>query len=105
MDRSNVITLIKETYTTDAIGQPVAAETTRDVFCNLQSVTRSEFFAAGAKGLFPELVATMFAPDYEDEKVAEITLFGAKKRFGVYRTYFASNDTIELYLERKQGDA
>lgn len=105
VDRSNTIELIKETYTKDAIGQPVATETTREVFCNIRSVTRTEFFAAGEKGLFPELVATMFIGDYEDEKVAELSIFGNTKRYGIYRTYIAGNDLIELYLERKQGDA
>ena len=99
MDRSNIITLISSTYAADAIGQLVPVERTRDVFCNLRSVTRSEWSAAGQLGLKPELTATMFAPDYEGEEIAEIN----GVRYGVYRTYRTRSDTIELYLERKAG--
>ena len=41
----------------------------------------------------------MFAPDYEGEELAEID----GVRYGVYRTYLGSNESIELYLERKTG--
>ena len=99
MDRSNIITLIKSTYAADTIGQLVPVERTRDVYCNLRSVTRSEWSAAGQLGLKPELTATMFAPDYEGEELAEID----GVRYGVYRTYIGSNESIELYLERKTG--
>ena len=76
MDRSNVLTLIGKSYTTDAIGQRVPVETKRQVFCNLRSVSRSEWLAGGQLGLRPELVATMFAPDYYGEEIAEISFDG-----------------------------
>ena len=76
MDRSSVITLIKQTYTTDAIGQQVPVETRRTVFCDLQSVSRSEWAAAGQLGLNPELVAVMFSPDYQGEEIVEISISG-----------------------------
>jgi len=72
MDRSNVLNLISTTYTTDSLKQKVKVETARPVFCNLRSVSRSEWQAAGQLGLKPELVATMFAPDYQGETIAEI---------------------------------
>ena len=99
MDRSNIITLIKTSYAYDAIGQAVPVETRRTVYCNLRSVSRGEWSAAGQLGLKPELTATMFAPDYEGEEIAEID----GVRYGVYRTYIGSNESIELYLERKTG--
>ena len=73
MDRSNVLTLIRQTYVKDAIGQPIATEVRRDVYCNLRSVSRSEWATAGQMGLKAELVAEMFAPDYHGEQIAEIT--------------------------------
>lgn len=99
MDLSDKITLIKTTYTTDAIGQKVPAETSRDVFCQLQSVTQSEWFEAGRNGLKAEYRATMFAPEYEGEEIVSLN----SVRYGVYRTYLGKNETIELYLERKAG--
>lgn len=99
MDRSTAINLIGKVYTTDAIGQMIATETSRKVFCNMQSVTRAEFFAAGENGFKPELRATMFAPDYKGEETIEYNGI----RYSIYRTYYAKNDMLELYLERKAG--
>ena len=99
MDRSNVLTLVSVAYTTDALNQQVPKETTRDVFCNVSSVSAQEFFYAGQAGLNPEWRVTMFAPDYNGETIAELN----GTRYGVYRTYLGKNETIELYLERKAG--
>lgn len=99
MDRSNVLTLVDVTYTTDALNQQVPQETTRDVFCNVSSVSAQEFFDAGQAGLNPEWRVTMFAPDYNGETIAELNGL----RYSVYRTYLGKNETIELYMERKAG--
>lgn len=99
MDRSNVVTLIKETYSSDSIGQMIATEVSHDVFCNVSSVTQSEWFQGGQNGLRPEYRVTMFAPDYEDEKIVEFN----GVRYGVYRTYLRQDENLELYLERKTG--
>ena len=76
MDRSCVISLINVTYTTDEIGQQVPVETARQVYCDLRSITRSEWSAAGQLGLNPALVAVLFAPDYEGEEIVEISISG-----------------------------
>lgn len=99
MDRSDVITLVAQSYAADAIGQQIATETTRDVFCQLSSVTQSEWFEAGRAGLKAEYRATMFAPDYDGEEIAIVN----NRRYGIYRTFLGKNETIELYLERKAG--
>lgn len=99
MDRSEVLTLIAVSYTQDAIGQQVPTETRREVFCNLSSVSASEWFEAGQAGLNPEYRAIMFVYDYNGEGIAELE----GNRYGVYRTYLGRDDMIELYLERKAG--
>lgn len=99
MDRSNVVTLISETYSADSIGQMVATEVERDVFCNVASVSQNEWFQGGQNGLNPEYQVTMFAPDYEGEKIVEFN----GVRYGVYRTYMRQDELLELYLERKTG--
>ena len=99
MDRSIVVTLISQTYTLDAIGQMVATEVERDVFCNVASVSQTEWFLGGQNGLNPEYQVTMFAPDYEGEKLVEFN----GVRYGVYRTYVRNDELLELYLERKVG--
>lgn len=99
MDRSQTIKLIANTKTQDARGVWRTAETARDVFCNVQSVTASEFFEGGRNGLNPEYRFTLFFGDYEGETVIEYN----GKRYGVYRVYHARTDVIELYAERKGG--
>lgn len=99
MDRSDVISLIAVTTSRDDYGVMRKTETKRDVFCDVSSVTQSEFFEGGRNGLNPEFRFTMFRYDYEDESIVEYL----GKRYSVYRTYIGRNDTIELYAERKGG--
>ena len=99
MDKSRVLTLIGVSYQPDSIGQLVPQETRRNVFCNISSVSASEWFEAGRAGLNAEHRATMFAYDYAGETLAELN----GVRYGIYRTYIGKNETIELYRERKAG--
>lgn len=100
MDRSEVITLIKTNeQTQDANGVWHKTQTERQVFCQVNSVTRSEFFEAGRAGLNPEYEFTLFFADYEGEELIEYK----GKRYAVYRTYIGRNDIIELYTVRKGG--
>lgn len=99
MDRSEVITLITEATLQDDNGVWQVTETTKDIFCQVSSVTRDEFFEAGRNGLNPDYRFTVFGPDYDGQKVVEYK----GKRYGVYRTYQARTDELELYVERKGG--
>ena len=65
MDRSNVMYLIKETATQDEIGQFISTEEKRLVYCDVRSVSRSEWFEAGRDGLQPSFVLVTFRPDYD----------------------------------------
>ncbi len=99
MDRSDVINLYADTIAFDEYGVAKKSRTARQVFCKVESVTRSEFFDAGRSGLNPEYRITMFAGDYAGESVV-----GYKGRmYSVYRTYFAKTDIIELYVEKQGG--
>ena len=99
MDRSDVIKLISVTRTQDKYGQFVDTETSRQVYCQVGSITQSEFYDGGRNGLNPEYRFTVFFADYEDETIIEYK----GKRYAVYRTYLARNDKLELYVERKGG--
>lgn len=99
MDRSSVIKLIQVGYIEDEIGQRVPVETSRDVFCSIESISGKEWLEVGQKGMNPELKISMFCYDYENEMIVEID----GKRYAVYRTYRAKNETLELYLEKKAG--
>ena len=99
MDRSNVVTLVMQKFKQDNIGQMIATETMHNVFCNVRSVSRSEFFAAGQIGLTPDYELTMFLYDYDGEKIAVFE----NNRYAVYRTYRNDSDYITLYLQRETG--
>lgn len=100
MDNLIEITLISETSTIDDIGQEAVTETKSTVMGNIRSVSRSEWFDAGANDINAEYVVTVYDFEYADQTVAEIN----GTRYGIYRTYRAANsDIIELYLEKKGG--
>ena len=99
MDRSDVITLVKEVKTQDTNGVWRMTETERDVFCQVNSITRAEFFEAGRNGLNPGYTFTMFFGDYDGERTVKYN----GNAYGVYRTYHGRTDVIELYVERKGG--
>lgn len=96
--QSDVIQLIKQTQQKDAYGRQVAVETKRQVFCQVDSVTRSEWFEGGRNGLNPEYRFTVFAPDYEKEDTAEYN----GERYAIYRTH-QEGDYMELYVEHQEG--
>ena len=99
MNRSDIITLLSSTKVQDEYGVWRETETGRDVFCQVDSVTRSEFFEGGRNGLNPEFRIQMFFADYQGEKL----LVYKGNSYSVYRTYQGKTDIIELYVERKGG--
>ena len=99
MDRSNIIYLISETQAQDAYGVWRKTYNRRMVYCDVRSVTASEFFEGGRNGLNPEYEFTMFEPDYNGERIVEYN----GKTYSVYRTYHARTDTLELYVQREGG--
>lgn len=93
------LTLIAKTYTTDSIGQPIEAETTRDVICELNSVSGTEFSQARQNGIYPQYMFTVSMFDYHNEHECEFE----GVRYSIYRTYIADDNTIELYTEVQTG--
>ena len=99
MDRSEVITLLATTKAQNEYGVWVETPTRRDVFCQVDSVTRAEFFEGGRNGLNPQFRFTVFFGDYNGER--EVVY--KDNSYSVYRTYQARTDELELYVERKGG--
>ena len=89
-----VLVLIQRSFGTDDYGDPVAAETTREVFGRLGSIGQSEFYQAHAVGLKPEL--KFILADYLDyENETEVEHHG--QRYRVLRT-FRNGQELELTL-------
>ena len=100
MDKSRKITLEKPRYRTDGLKQriPDGVET-REIFCQVKSITRAEWSAAAVKGLKSAYCVTVWANEYQNEEVA--ILDGV--RYAIYRTYSPNSEEMELYLERRAG--
>lgn len=90
--------LIAQTISVDDYGNEVATETERKVFCEVYSITQTEFYAAANTELNPEYRFDVFFGDYNGE---DVCVFHGQ-RYAVYRTY-RRDDYLELYAERKIG--
>lgn len=96
----DVLTLINQTYVKNDRNRFVESEERREVFCDVLSITRSEYFNAGRSGLNPEYEFRIFKGDYNGEKL----LIYKDHPYSIYRVFLPSDeDYIELYVERKGG--
>ena len=95
---TDVLALITQTITTDVYGNEVATESESTVYCEVASITRTEFYAAANTELNPEYRFTVFFGDYSGQTVLKYH----DERYAIYRTY-RSGDYMELYAERKVG--
>lgn len=95
---ADVLILIAQAITVDEYGNEVATETERQVYCEVYSISQTEFYAAANTELNPEYRFDIFFGDYQGE---DVCLFGGE-RYAIYRT-FRNGDTLELYTERKIG--
>lgn len=96
----DVLILMKEAFTTDARGIRKATFTERQVFCQVHSISRSEFYDAGRNGLSPEYEFTVFAGDYDGERTCKYS----GSSYAIYRTYrVPGTDYMELYAQTEGG--
>lgn len=95
---SDVISLITETYTSDVYGNQVSTETDSQVFCEVRSISQSEFFAGGETGHRPVYRFDVFFGDYNNQQIVTYK----NKRYYIYRVY-QNNDICELYAEERGG--
>lgn len=100
MTREGTVTLVVPTYGRDALKQLVkTGEELLPVFCQIESVSQSEWSAAGINGLKAEYKLTVWADEYRNATAAIVD----EVRYSIYRTFQRSEDKIELYLTRKAG--
>lgn len=99
MDRSDIIYLLSYNQTKDSLGIWHKNITKRKVFCDVESVSRTEWFEGSRNGLNPSFRFTVFRYDYEGEEALEYN----EKEYSIYRTYVDRNETIDLYAEDRKG--
>lgn len=95
---SDILILISQEITIDDYGNEEATENKTTVFCEVSSISQSEFYASADTELQPEFRFSIFFGDYDNQDIVEYQ----GKRYSVYRSYRAG-DYLELYVERKVG--
>jgi SPP1 family predicted phage head-tail adaptor len=103
MVRADVIGLVTETRSAHGVHEAIT-ETVREVFAEIRSVTRSEYYTALNAGIQPELVFKLtLDADYQ----GELFLRYQGKRYMVMRTYLTNDGGIEITAGRsdENGEA
>lgn len=99
MDRSDVIYLLTASRAQDSLGVWHTQTVSKRVFCEVTSVSQSEWFEGGRNGLNPEFRFRLFRYDYNGEDTA---IYNGEV-YSIYRTYIDKNELIDLYVQKKKG--
>lgn len=94
---SDKITLKSVTHSTDADGYPTTTTTTKEVWANKKSVTRSEFYAANANGINATIAFEVNAEDYNGQRLVTYN----DKEYDVVRAYQKGEGVFELTCSDK----
>ena len=89
----DMITLIKQTDTTDEYGDSVTTQTERLVYVETMSISQKEFYQANEQGLKPEMKFKL--ADYEDYQDEELVRY-QDTDYKVLRTYKTQRNELEI---------
>jgi SPP1 family predicted phage head-tail adaptor len=92
--------LLSITSVNDELGQPIITEKPFMIFCSKNSITRTEFNAAGQAGHKPDMMLIVDSDAYDNERFLEY----GKKKYSIYKTYMRFDGFTELYCEVKAND-
>ncbi len=96
MRKMDIVSLITETRSAHGVHEPIT-EDGREVYAEIRSATRSEFYNALNAGVQPEyIIALTLAEDYEGERYLRYQ--GQKYR--IVRSYLTPDGGVELTVER-----
>jgi SPP1 family predicted phage head-tail adaptor len=90
---NDILYLISETITQDAIGNDISSATSTRIFCGLKSVSKDEFYKAAATGLRADVQFVINSLDYNGQDRATFE----NKNYDIYRTYKRKDGYTELY--------
>ena len=102
----DVIYLVKTKYEADEYLNQIAIEEERQVFCQVQTVSRNEFYQAAQADMHPEFIFVLsHFKDYEGEKIVKYTdWMGHEHKLYVTRAYRRpGGDAVELTCEERTG--
>lgn len=97
--QDSIVELIQEITTQTSEGFPRHEASSKQVYADVKSISSAEFFRAGQDNIKPQYKMTIYSSEYEGEKIVKYE----NQTYSVYRTYQATNDFIELYVEQKAG--
>lgn len=90
------LTLITQTFAPDGLGNQVPTKTETIVFCDVKSISRSEFYYASNTGLKPSIIFTIHDFEYNKQ---ELVKFNGQE-YNVIRTYLKNIDEVELTCQK-----
>lgn len=88
--------LIAVTYV-GALGVAVRTEIPTEIFCRIDSVNRTEWYAAYNSGFRAEWRVTTDPVNYAGQRIIDLDTPGGTVRCDIYRTYRKSADVLELW--------
>lgn len=88
-----------------ALGAAVRTETETSILCTLESVNRTEYFAAFNSGFLPEWRVTTHPANWSGQRIIDLDAPEGTVRCDVYRTYIKSRDVIELWCCRQNPES
>lgn len=94
-----IISLVSETYNKNEFGidEPTPSET--QVFARVMEISGKEFYNAGNANIKPAFKFVIWADEYNGAKIIK---YGSAA-YSVYRTYRTLENSLELYVEQKEG--
>lgn len=96
----DLCTLITRTGELDEVGNITYTEVTElERFCKVLPVHSAEFYAAGTRGIKPQMALELWAEEYDGQTVARYDDI----EYNVYRTYRRPDGKIELTLREEQS--
>jgi len=94
---SDKIKLRAVTHKTDADGYPTQTNTDTEVWANVKSATRAEFYAANANGINVSMMFEVHAEDWDNQ--TQVVYDG--KVYDIVRTYQKGFGIVELTCSDK----
>lgn len=94
------LVLIGSKIEQDDIGNDITVPIRRSVLCKVNSIGRTEYYAAASSNLRPEIVFIIHKYEYENEKKVEFE----RQQYTVIRTYATDFEEVELTCERVGAD-
>lgn len=97
--RTDELILIKNTFENDSIGNQIEKNEESIVFCEVKSISRTEFYQAAQSGMKPGAAFIIYGFEYDNQEFVRHN--GIK--YKVIKTYKINDNDLELTCEKVIG--